>query len=213
MAKKEDRISINALEKVAKENFTPVVTKEWFGLEVSIRRTLPLAEVLMFTEDIVNNCFTPNGTFIPQVMDFAIKEGILTRYANFTMPSNAEKQYELVYATDAVDMVMEEIDNEQLKAIIDAADRKIDYLCDANIKETREQLCKLFATFDKLAKIAGTTFDGMKPEDMQKFISAFNASDAEKEYVASEYIQKRDAEQGAGEDVPANEAEAATDDK
>ena len=213
MAKKENRISINALEKIAKENFAPVVTKEWFGIEVSIKRTLPLAEVLMFTEDIVNACFAPNGTFLPQVMDFAVKEGILTRYANFTMPSNTEKQYELVYATDAVEMVMEEIDNEQLEAIIDAADRKIDYLCDANIKEVRTKLDAILKTFEEMGTTVERMFDGMTPEDLHKMVASIGTDNKLDEgKIVAEYIKQSGLEEEAAP-ASADDAELTKDDK
>lgn len=210
MAKKEARISINALERIAKENFQNTITKEWFGIEVNIRRTLPLEDVLMFTEDIVNACFTSDGTFIPQVMDFAIKDGILTRYANFTMPSDTKKQYELVYATDAVEMVMEEIDQEQLESIVDAADRKIDYLCDTNIKEVSAKLEAILKTFEEMGTTVEQMFGGMTPEDMQKMLGAISeAGKLDEEKIVSAYMSQRgmdaateesDAADGAGEE-------------
>lgn len=203
MAKKEARISINALERVAKENFTNTITKEWFGIEVAIRRVLPLEEVLMFTEDIVNTCFAADGTFIPQVMDFAIKDGILTRYANFTMPSDTKKQYELIYTTDVVEMVMEEIDQEQLESIIDAADRKIDYLCDTNIREVSAKLETILKTFEEMGVAVEQMFGGMTPEDMQKMIGAISeAGKLDEEKIVSAYMNQR------GMDVPAEDGGA-----
>ena len=38
MAKDEKRISINALEKIAKEQFPTEVKERWFDIEVTIKR-------------------------------------------------------------------------------------------------------------------------------------------------------------------------------
>lgn len=208
MAKKENRISVNAFEKVANENFSNTVTKEWFGVEVSIRRTLPLREALMFTEDIVNACFAADGAFIPQVMDFAIKDGILTRYANFTMPSNTEKQYELIYTTGAADMVLEEIDREQLDSIIDAADRKIDYLCDANIKEVRTKLEDVLMAFEEMGNSFEKMFDGVTSEDIKNMVSAIgDIGNLDESKIVEAYMKQRDAE-SHGEDAAPTGAES-----
>lgn len=56
MSKKEKRISINALENVAKENFQDVVTEQWFDIEVTIKRNLSMTEMMQFVQDVVNMC-------------------------------------------------------------------------------------------------------------------------------------------------------------
>jgi len=40
MAKNEKRISINALDKIAKEQFEKVTAQEWNGVEIRINRSL-----------------------------------------------------------------------------------------------------------------------------------------------------------------------------
>lgn len=156
----------------------------------------------MFAEDIANACFTLDGTFIPQAKDFAVRDGILTRYANFTMPSDTEKQYELLYATDAVDVVMEEIDMEQLEGIIDAADRKIDYLCDTNVREVSAKLETVLKTFEEMGTAVERMFGGMTPEDMQKMLGAIGqAGQLDEEKIVEAYMKQRgmeSAEEGTG---------------
>ena len=128
MAKKESRISINKLESVMKENIVTVPMRGNEEVNISIRRTLPLKDMMQFVEDVVSSCVdAENASFTPEAKEFAIKSGILSVYANFTMPSNVEKQYELVYNTDSVDQVLEHINTAQLSEIRAAIDARIDH--------------------------------------------------------------------------------------
>ena len=46
MAKNEKKISINSLDKIIKENYDNTITAEWYGVEVSIKKTLAFKEML-----------------------------------------------------------------------------------------------------------------------------------------------------------------------
>lgn len=128
MAKKETRISINKLEGVMKENIVTVPMRGNEEVNISIRRTLPLKDMMQFVEDVVSSCVdAENSSFTPEAKEFAIRSGILSVYANFTMPSNVEKQYELVYSTDVLDQVLEHINMGQLSEIRAAIDARVDH--------------------------------------------------------------------------------------
>lgn len=133
MAKKEKRISINALEKVCKENYHETITKEWFGIEVTIKRVLPIDEVLAFVADVVDSSFLEDGTYVPEVTPFFIRCNVMERYANFNLPEDLSKRYKLVYGCDAFGFVIQHIDTEQFEEIVAAIDAKIDVMCDSDI--------------------------------------------------------------------------------
>lgn len=189
MSKKEQRISINALEKIAKEQFQETTTKKWFDIEITIKRSLPLTEMLEFVQEVSEACFTTDGTFVPEIMDFAIKSGILTHYANFTLPSNLEKQYWLIYSTDAIEAVCECINNAQLQEIVDAANRKIDHMCDTDIVATRAKLNELYSAFEKMGEEFSNMFSGVNPEELRNMISALGNSDVSEEKIVSAYLE------------------------
>ena len=125
MAKKEQRVSINTFEKLAKDNFADQDTVQWLGVDVVIKHTIPLRDVLQFTKDIVDTTFMEDGTFVPEISDFAVKSGMVEYYSNLTLPENLEKQYELIYKTGVSDMIYEHINQRQLDEIVNAANRKI----------------------------------------------------------------------------------------
>ncbi len=126
MAKKETRISINKLESVMKENVIVVPLNGAEDVDITIRRKLSLKDMMQFVENVVSSCIdAETATYTPEIKEFAIHSEILTTYANFNLPSNAEKQYELVYGTNALEQVMEHIDRSQLYEIKEAIDARI----------------------------------------------------------------------------------------
>lgn len=128
MAKKEARISINKLESVMRENIVVVPLSGADGVDITIRRRLPLKDMMQFVENVVSSCIdAETATYTPEIKEFVIRSEILTTYANFNLPTNAEKQYELVYGTNAFEQVMEHIDRNQFYEIEEAIDVRIEH--------------------------------------------------------------------------------------
>lgn len=200
MAKKEKRISINALEKVAKEQFPESVTEQWFDIEVTIKRSLPLKEMLEFVQEVVDACFTTDGTFVPEVMDFATKSGILTHYANFTLPDNLEKQYWLIYSTGAVDMVCQHINMTQLQEMIGGINRKIDHMCDTDIVATKAKLNDLYEAFVKMGTEVSDLFGGVNADELQKMVGNLGSTELSEEKIVSAYIEHMKKDTGGEND-------------
>ena len=128
MAKKESRISINKLESVLKENTVVVPMRGNEDVNITIRRTLPLKDMMQFVENVVSSCVdAQTASYTPEIKEFVIRAEIMTTYANFNLPSNVEKQYELLYCTDAFAQVAEHINWEQLAEIRAAIDNRINH--------------------------------------------------------------------------------------
>lgn len=189
MSKKEKRVSINALENIAETQFQNTITKEWFDIEISIKKVLPLTEMMELVQEITEACFTTDGTFVPEIMDFAIKSGVMTHYANFTLPTNLEKQYWLVYNTDAFDVVSEYIDKVQLQEIVDAANRKIEYMCDTDIVETKAKLNELYAAFEKMGEQFSDIFNGVNADDVHRVINTISESGLDEGKIVAAYLE------------------------
>ena len=137
MANKQ--ITINQWEKT-KEDITEKfsLTGEEDGPEVIVRKALPLSEMWEAVDEIVEMCMpTINvGTedepkmeqvFMPENRDFAVRRIIMSRYANFKLPQDFSKQYDLMYSTPVYQKVANCIDQMQLMEMVGAAERKLDY--------------------------------------------------------------------------------------
>ncbi len=161
MAKKESRISVNKLEDIVKENnvVVPMIGNE--EVKITIRRVLPLEDVMQFVTDVVSSCVNPDtGEYIPEAKDFAIKSGILSVYANFNLPSKVEKQYDLIYRTDVVEQVVQYIDRNQFQEIRDAIDENISHKIRVTesiaAAQVRELMARVSGIVEQVERLFGT---------------------------------------------------------
>lgn len=190
MAKNKKKISINSLDKIIKENYDNTITAEWYGVEVSIKKTLAFKEMLEFVNDVVMSCFQDKGDFVPEVVDFAVKSNILSRYANFSLPDKLEHRYEIIYCSDAVEFVCQHINNEQLNEITASINKKISYLCNTNVMNIQKQMMELVSSFETMQQKTTDMFANLTPEDMTKVLSAFEDGKLSEEKLVEAYLQK-----------------------
>ena len=188
MAKKEKRVSVNAFETVMKRDFENTETFDWHGVEVTVRRVLPLREVLAFVNSAANSCFTSDtGDYVPEARDFAIYSNVLERYAYFTMPANMEKQYELIYGTDAFEAVREHIDPAQFQSICRAIDEKVRYRTQTNIEGVQKQIDELSAVCGRIQERLSEAFDGVSKEDIGTLVKALGEHGIDEEKLVKAY--------------------------
>lgn len=190
MAKNEKKVSINSLDKVIKENFTNKANTEWQGLEVSIKHNLSFTEVLEFVNDVVMSCFQDDGNFVPEVMDFAIKSNILSKYTNFSLPDKLEHRYEIIYNSDVVDFVCQNINMQQLREITASIDRKISYLCNTNVMNIQKQMMELVSAFENMQQKTADMFANFTPDDLTKIMGALNEDGFSEEKVVKAYLEQ-----------------------
>lgn len=188
MAKNDKRISIAAFDKVAKEQAVNDTVFDWHGVEITVKYTLGLTDMMEFVHDAAESCFSESGAFVPEVMDFAIKSNILSRYARFTLPDNLEHRYALIYETDAVDVVCEHINERQLQEITASIKRRVNYVCESKVTLIQQKAEEMFMAFEKLQKQSESMFDNVSKEDIQKLLSAVANGGFDEEAVVKAYL-------------------------
>lgn len=186
---KEKRVSIRKFEEVAAERFPNVEEIDWYGNAVVIKKALSLREVVSFVNDIVDSCFV-DDTYHPEFMDFAIKGGILEHYTNFALPTNSEKLYDLIYGTDVIEVVMGYVHGQQLEEIIASANRKIRYVCDAQISDTQVKLKELSEQFGQIADSLGGVFGELKSADIKALAGAVSNGKIDEGKIADAFIRQ-----------------------
>lgn len=159
----------NVVKEFAVDNVTTI---DWHGIEIEIRRTLPLVDVLGFVEEVVESCFTEDGDYVPEVLNFAINCSVLTRYANLTMPKDIQQRYFLIYSSDILSTVMSYINLEQYAEITGAIGNKIEFLCDADIVASRNKLNELIMKFSEMEERFGQIFEGLSSADLSNMFKA-----------------------------------------
>jgi hypothetical protein len=190
MAKSEKKISINALDKIIKENYNGMITAEWCGIDVTIKKNLSFKDMLEFVNDVVDSCFQDDGRFMPEIVDFAVKSNILTKYANYSLPDKLDHRYEILYYTDAVGFVTQYINNEQLSEILASIHKKINYLCNTNVINIQKQIMELVSSFEDMQQKTSDIFMNVTPEDVSKVMGAFEDGKLSEEKLVTAYLQK-----------------------
>ena len=172
--KQTKKISINALDNIMKESNEQYITAEWCEENIIIKRTLSLTEMLSFVKSVVSLCFGDGDEYMPEVKDFLIKSFVLETYANFRLPTNMEHRYDLVYNTDAFDIVLEHINRTQFGEICNSIDEKIDNVIKANIETINNQINDIHQAFEDMQNKLGDLFSDIEADDINKLISAIS---------------------------------------
>ncbi len=193
MAKNNNRISVNALERIFKEQKKDITTIEWQGETLEIKHTLGLADMLGFVNDIVESCFGEDDQYLPEVMDFAVKCGILTKYANLTLPKNLELRYDIIYNTDAVQTVYDSISTEQLSEIVESARRKIKCRRDTHISAVHQRLSEVATAFEEMKNNMDSLFSKVSGEEIGNFLETLTKSNLDEENVVKAYLKAKSA--------------------
>lgn len=194
---KTNKISVRAFDKIMKNTRITEKSIEWNGIEINVKHTLSLNEVLAFVDGVTKSCFlSESNAYIPEIKTFAIKCCVLELYANFVLPTNVEHKYELVYNTDAFDVVIPHINMEQLNEIVDAINTKVDNLAQANIEAVQKQVYDMFSTLDNLQKQISDVFDGINSEDISKVIGAIADSGLDEDKLVQAYMKHNQEKDG-----------------
>lgn len=201
MAKNEKRVSISKTDTIMKERFGNTTTEQWYDAEVKIKHSISFTEMLTFVNDVVMSCFQKDGGFMPEVLDFAIKSNILTKYANFSMPDNLEHRYEIIYNTDAVDFVCRYINMAQLNEIVASVNRKLDYMCNSNVAAIQRQLNKVVESFEDVQQQTAKLFDDISSEDIAKITNAISSGELSGDKIVEAYLNHT---KPAGADMEVN---------
>jgi hypothetical protein len=191
---KVKKISINAFESVVKENFENTVTKEWFGIPVTITKTISFEEVVNFVAEVADNCFLSDGRYIPEAMQALIDCGVVRHYTNINLPANLSSAYELVMRSGIIDFIMPEINSNQYNDIIIAIRDKIEYACDTNVTEFRNSLEDMMESMTDLQQKTKDLFGKISPDEIQTLLAAFGDDQAVENKVVDAYIERQKAD-------------------
>lgn len=183
-------ISVTSFEKVMKETKQEPMSFEWNGLDVIVRPVLPLTAYLSFVDNVVQVCYDEESSeYLPEAKDFAIRCCVLEIYANFSLPSNTERKYDLVYNTNAFDAVVSHIDAVQFGQILHAIDKKIDILTQSNLAQVTKKVNEMIATIEQMQEKFTDAFQNIAPEALDGFVSAVAGGEFSSDKLVKAYIE------------------------
>jgi len=196
MAKGEKKVSISAVDNIIGERFLNVISEQWYDVEVKMRRSLPFTEMLTFVNDVVQSCFQRDGVYTPEVLDFAIKSNIISRYTNVSLPDNLEHRYAMLYNSDLVDFVSQHINMQQVQEMVTSINRKLSYMCDTNTVAIQNRLNDLVSAFEDMQKQTADVFSVVTQDDMKRLVGAIGDGALTEEKIVEAYMRHKNTPSG-----------------
>lgn len=196
MAKKEKKISINSVDKVYKEHFDNGRVVEWRGIEISVKRSLSLSEMLEFVASVVSTVYGDDYGYMPELTEFATNSNIISMYTNVSLPSNLEHRYEILNNTDLVDTVRAAVDVGQLYDMEDAIEKKLEYLCDSSAVEVKKQMETFVSSMEDLQDKTSNLFSNISPDDISRVMGAIENGGFSEEKIVEAYRKQIAADSG-----------------
>lgn len=192
MADKIKKISINAFENAVNSQYNPTEVIEWRELKIVVKRSLTLKDTLTFVDSVVKSCFSQeDGAYMPEIKDFAIRSCIVEHYTNITLPSNLDKRYDLLYSSDLLDAIMQNVDQLQFNAMMRAIESKTEYLAKSNIESSTRAINELYASLDSLREKFEATFANISGEELNKVITAIGANGLDEEKIVKAVLKAK----------------------
>ena len=196
---KTPKVSINAFEKaLCKDTTIEMVLDGTEDVKFTVQTVLPFSEAIGFIEDVYNTCIDEKtGEYIVEAYDPAVRIATLTHYANFTIPSDIKKQYDLAYNTHAYDQIMSVINLRQYDDIISTINKKIEFQLNLMASTAYSRMNQIIDLMQQTMDTAENLFADIDPELKQKFADAISKMPAVNGAAVDELIAK--AAQAGGE--------------
>lgn len=193
MAKKNNNISINMLEKYCKQKTSDKATLKFpmsdgEELVCEVKTRLSLEETLRFVEDVVKETVaSADMMIVPVAKDYILGKNILTYYANFTMPSNASKAYEMVMAaTDIINAIVQNVDNHQFSVIQQCIFERVEFEKQKMLSGNEYQINMLIGKINDMTEKMEAAFGGVSGEQVAGFISSMSDFAKDKNVTAQD---------------------------
>lgn len=191
MAKGEKKVSISVVDNIIGERFLNVVSEQWYDVEVKMRRSIPFTDMLTFVNDVAESCFQSDGVYTPEVLDFAIKSNIVSRYTNVSLPDKLEHRYAILYCSDLVDFVCQHINMQQVQEMVTSINRKLAYMCDTNTVSVQNRLNDLISAFEMMQEKTEAMFSNVTPDDMTRLVGAIGDGALTEEKIVEAYMKHK----------------------
>lgn len=169
----KSKIDINVFKAAVEANSSQEITTEWHGIEMVIKRCLSLEEMMTFVNDVVSSCFEEKtGEYIPEIKDFAIRCSIMESYAGFVLPKDVSEKYSLIYNSDIIPFIVQNVEQNQFNAMLSSIDEKIKHCAQNNIEAINKQINELIAGFSTIEQNLSNIFGGIDNETISKIAGA-----------------------------------------
>lgn len=194
MSKNTKKVSISQVDKIMKEFYVPTKVVEWSGIDITVTKSLALADMLQFCNDVVKTCTNPeNGGYMPELKDFAIRMNVVEMYSNVKLPDNLEHKYYILINSGLVETILENINSSQYFELIESIDAKMKAIVDANVDAVNNQLNEIAKAFEQMEVQMSEAVKGVDISVLEKIAGQIADEDTVNKAVMS-YVGHRGSE-------------------
>ena len=161
---------------------------EYNGLTFLVKPILTIEEMAMMVSNVVESCFSDEGEYYPQVLEYAFRCEIIDRYTNITLPQNINEKYLLTYS-GIIDVIKEKVDNVQLRDIYNAINDKIGYIKQSNVEAISKQIGEIYSIIDGLQDQFGELYQGVDGKDLMKILQSLSENGISEEKLVEAYAK------------------------
>lgn len=168
-----EKISVINNENVKKAFNGNEVTINWNGGKLCIKRVLSVSEMLSFVANVVDGCFNgDNNEYTPELMDFVFLREVLDKYTNVDIPTDIEDLYALLYQTDLIDVVLDNVNGRQFNKMYAAIMDKVKFITNTNATKVVSQMEEIAAQAKALVDNFSGLLNDVTAEDINSLIAA-----------------------------------------
>ena len=193
---KEAETKVVETKAISIDEFASSITAEngklsWNGFEITVKPRLTMKEISRFTAIIVSLSFGDDGTYIPEVYEYAVSVATVMMYTDLQLPKDVEAQYKLLTFTDLYSQITDMVDVDQYSSAVQSALERIHNLTQANTDAIRKQAADVISAVDVLVKKIEDTFGGIDPEWMNGIAQALSSGKIDEEKLAKGVVKNR----------------------
>ena len=209
----QNMVSIEKLDEIMNDYFTAVEVVDWHGAELEVKKKIPAAVMYDLVRNVADACFDKEtGEYLPEVRDFAERVAIVSAYANVRLPEDdVEHLHDILYRTDLYEVVWKSICSDQLLAISDAIDQRIEARTEANRVAFEYEVQNIIESVRQLGEQINQLFEGITPEDLKAMIAAIGEDGVDEEKIVQAVVAEQNKARGDDNVVPFPVSEETTD--
>lgn len=191
-------VSTEKLDEIMNDYFPAVEVMDWHGVELEIQKKVSAATMYDLVRKVANTCFDDTtGEYLSEVRDFAERVAIVSAYTNVQLPDDdTEHLYDILYRTDLYDAVWKNICSDQLLAISDAIDQRIETRTEANRVAFEYEVQNIIESVRQLGEQINQLFEGITPEDLKAMISVIGDNGIDEEKIVQAVVAEQNKARG-----------------
>ena len=189
---KQKKILIKDLDEALKRDsrVNSISNVEWNGLTIQVKYTISLKDMMTLVDGVVRACFTDEGTYLPEVKNFALKCSIIDAYTNIALPSDIERQYAISEGSGLFEYILPYICHSQVEDITKSIDDKVSTKAQANIEMIKVQVEELYNKFDDMLNSMNEVMSQINPEDISKLSEAMSSGALSEEKIVEAFMKQ-----------------------